>query len=230
MNSVVIVAGGSGSRMGSEIPKQFMEVNGKPLILWTIEKFRSFDQNIKIVVVLPENHLIIWQSIVEDHPGFSRVIVTTGGATRFHSVIKGLEHIRTREIVGIHDAVRPLVTVETICRCYEMAAKKGSAVPVMDVEDSLRINTETGNEIIDRSLVKRIQTPQVFRADKLKTAYENCLEENFTDDASVFESYFGRIHMAEGNRENIKITYPSDLKIASALLGTGSVDLDDSAH
>ena len=218
MNSVVIVAGGSGSRMGSEIPKQFMDINGKPLILWTIEKFRLYDRSMKIVVVLPENHLIIWQSIVEAHPDFTRVTVATGGATRYHSVIRGLAHIMGNEIVGIHDAVRPLVSVETICRCYEMAAKKDSAVPVLDMEDSLRILSGAGNEILDRNNVKRIQTPQVFKAEKLITAYEQGLESNFTDDASVYESYFGTVQLVEGNRDNIKITYPEDLKIAEALL------------
>lgn len=219
MNSLVIVAGGSGSRMKSEIPKQFMDINGKPLILWTIEKFRLFDKNIKIIVVLPENHLIIWQSIVETHPDFNKVIVTSGGATRYHSVIKGLEHVVGNEIVGIHDAVRPLVSVETIKRCYAKAAKKHSAIPVVDMEDSLRKVTHIGNEILDRSSVKRIQTPQVFNAEKLITAYEQGLETNFTDDASVFEAYYGSVQLVEGNQENIKITYPSDLKIAEALLG-----------
>ncbi len=221
MNSLVIVAGGSGSRMKSEIPKQFMDINGKPLILWTIERFRLFDKAMKIVVVLPENHLIIWQSIVEAHPDFKQVIVTTGGATRYHSVISGLAHIMENEIVGIHDAVRPLVSLDTIRRCYELAEKKHSAIPVVDMEDSLRRVTNTRNEIIDRSSVKRIQTPQVFNAEKLITAYEQGLEMSFTDDASVFEAYYGSVQLVEGNQENIKITYPSDLKIAEALLGRG---------
>jgi len=219
MNSLVIVAGGSGSRMKSEIPKQFMDINGKPLILWTIERFRHFDKGMKIIVVLPENHLIIWQSIMEAHPGFEQVIITTGGATRYHSVIRGLEHIAGNEIVGIHDAVRPLVSVETIKRCYDMAKKKHSAIPVVDMEDSLRRITNSGNEILGRSRVKRIQTPQVFQAEKLIIAYEQGLEMNFTDDASVFEAYYGSVKLVEGNQENIKITYPSDLEIATALLG-----------
>lgn len=219
MNSVVIVAGGSGSRMKSEIPKQFMEIKGKPLILWTIDKFILFDAAIKIVIVLPENHLFIWQNLVQKHPEYQRIIITTGGVTRFHSVLRGLEHIEKDEIVGVHDAVRPLVSVDTIRRCYEMAAIRKSAIPVIDVEDSLRKVSVVGNEIIDRSGVKRVQTPQVFNAEKLITAYENCLDKNFTDDASVFESYFGSIQLTKGNQENIKITYPADLKIAAVLLG-----------
>lgn len=218
MNSVVIVAGGSGSRMKSEIPKQFIEIKGKPLILWTIDKFQLFDSYMKIIVVLPENHLIVWQQIIEQHPAYKKLIVTSGGATRFHSVNRGLEHISENEIVGIHDAVRPLVSIDTIKRCYEMAALKNSAIPVIDVEDSLRTVTVRGNQILERSSVKRVQTPQVFNAEKLITAYENCIEKNFTDDASVFESYFGSIQMVEGNQENIKITYPADIRIAEILL------------
>ncbi len=218
MNSVVIVAGGSGARMKSEIPKQFMEINGKPLILWTIDKFILFDAAIKVVIVLPENHLFIWHNLVRKNSGYENIIITTGGVTRFHSVLRGLEHIEKSEIVGIHDAVRPLVSVDTIQRCYEMAAIRKSAIPVFDVEDSLRKVSAIGNEIIDRSTVKRVQTPQVFNAEKLITAYENCLDKNFTDDASVFESYFGSVQLAKGNQENIKITYPADLKIAATLL------------
>lgn len=218
MNSVVIVAGGSGSRMKSEIPKQFMEINGKPLILWTIEKFLLFDKHIKIIVVLPENHIIVWQEMIEKYPEYKTLLVCSGGATRFHSVKRGLEHIGDNELVGIHDAVRPLVSVDTIHRCYEMAALKSSAIPLIEMEDSLRKVSHTGNEIFERSTVKRVQTPQVFRAEKLIRAYENCLEKNFTDDASVFESYFGSVQLVEGNRENIKITYPIDLRIAETML------------
>lgn len=218
MNSVVIVAGGSGARMKSEIPKQFMEINGKPLILWTIDKFLLFDSHIKIIVVLPENHIIVWQEIIEKHPEYRRLIVCSGGATRFHSVRQGLEHIVENEVVGIHDAVRPLVSVDTITRCYKMAAMKNSAVPVIEMEDSLRKVTHTSNEILDRGNVRRVQTPQVFNAEKLIRAYENCLEKNFTDDASVFESYFGSVQLVEGNQENIKITYPLDIKVAESIL------------
>lgn len=219
MNSVVIVAGGSGSRMKSEIPKQFMEISGKPVILWTIDKFILFDASIKIVIVLPENHIFIWQNLVQKHPEYQRLIVAIGGVTRFQSVLQGLEHISKNEIVGIHDAVRPLVSIDTIRGCYELAAMRNSAIPVIEVEDSLRKVSVTGNVIIDRQNIKRVQTPQVFNAEKLIIAYENCLEKNFTDDASVFESYFGSVQLTKGNQENIKITYPADLKIAATLLG-----------
>ena len=216
--SVVIVAGGTGSRMQSETPKQFLDLLGKPVIIWTIDKFRLFDPGIKVILVLPESHLIVWHGMKKKFPSTRKVIITTGGATRYHSVMKGLEHVDPDELVGVHDAVRPLVSVETLRRCYGEAEKNGSAIPVVEAEDSLRTVDGPGSTILDRDIVKRVQTPQVFQAHKLLTAYENCLDQNHTDDASVFESYFGQINLVEGNTENIKITFPSDMKVAEALL------------
>ena len=218
MRSVVIVAGGTGSRMKTETPKQFLELAGKPVIIYTIEKFLSFDPEIKIILVLPESHLIVWDGLKARYKSTHRVTVTTGGVTRFHSVMKGLDNIGKDEIVAVHDAVRPLVSIETLKRCYNVAEKSGSAIPVIAIEDSLRTVIGLGSNILDRSTVKRVQTPQVFRASKLQTAYENCLEQGHTDDASVFESYYGQITLVEGNIENIKITFPSDMKVAEALL------------
>ncbi|MEX0982256.1 MAG: 2-C-methyl-D-erythritol 4-phosphate cytidylyltransferase [Bacteroidales bacterium] len=218
MRSVVIVAGGTGLRMQTETPKQFLELVGKPVIIWTIEKFLSFDPEIKIILVLPESHLIVWESLKARYKSTQNVIVTTGGATRFHSVMKGLANVGQDEIVAIHDAVRPLVSLETLERCYNEAEKSGSAIPVIDIEDSLRSIIGLGSHVLDRSIVKRVQTPQVFRALKLQTAYEHCLEQGHNDDASVFESYYGQITLVEGNIENIKITFPSDMKVAEALL------------
>lgn len=218
MQSVVIVAGGTGTRMQSVTPKQFIEVLGKEVIIWTIEKFYLFDPDIKVILVLPESHLIIWQSLITKYPFLNKVITTTGGATRFHSVKQGLLHVKADEIVGIHDAVRPLVSLETLERCYSVARTEGCAVPVIDTEDSLRKEIGEENEVIDRTIVKRVQTPQVFRAEKILTAYENCLDNKYTDDASVYESYFGHVKLVEGNQENIKVTFPGDLKIAEALL------------
>jgi 2-C-methyl-D-erythritol 4-phosphate cytidylyltransferase len=221
MRSVVIVAGGTGSRMQSETPKQFLELAGKPVIIWTIEKFLAYDPDIKIILVLPESHLIVWHGLKAHYKSTESVITTTGGATRFHSVMKGLENISTDEIVGIHDAVRPLVSFETLDNCFTEAEKSGCAIPVIDVEDSLRTVIGMGNSILERSLVKRVQTPQAFQADKILTAYEHCLNERYTDDASVYESYYGQINLVEGNIENIKITFPSDMKVAEALLSEG---------
>ncbi len=218
MRSVVIVAGGTGSRMQSETPKQFLELLGKPVIIWTIEKFIEFDREMKIILVLPESHLIVWHGLRDRYSITEKVITTSGGATRFHSVMEGLANVHPGEIVGIHDAVRPLVSVETLKKCYGEAEKSGSAVPVIEAEDSLRTVIGKGSSILDRSTVKRVQTPQVFQAHKILTAYENSLEQSYTDDASVYESYFGQITLVEGNVENIKITFPSDMRVAAALL------------
>lgn len=218
MRSVVIVAGGTGSRMKSETPKQFLELLGKPVIIWTIEKFLSFDPNIKVILVLPESHLIVWHELIERYNIARKVKITTGGATRFHSVMQGLELVHPGDIVGIHDAVRPLVSVETLRRCYDEAEKHGSAIPVIDSEDSLREVIGGDSTVLDRNSIKRVQTPQVFKAEKLLVAYENSLEGKYTDDASVYESYYGQINLVEGNTENIKITVPSDMKIAEAVL------------
>lgn len=218
MRSVVIVGGGTGSRMQSETPKQFLDLLGKPVIVWTIEKFLSFDKDIRVILVLPESHLIVWHDLVEKFEVTRRVMITTGGATRFHSVMKGLELVNPDETVAIHDAVRPLVSDATLERCFTGAEKQGSAIPVIDSEDSLREAGDNGNISVDRKKIKRVQTPQVFLAEKLITAYQHCLEQTFTDDAAVYESYYGSVNLVEGNVENIKITFPSDMKIAAAIL------------
>jgi 2-C-methyl-D-erythritol 4-phosphate cytidylyltransferase len=218
MRSVVIVAGGTGSRMQSEIPKQFLEILGKPVIVWTIEKFISFDSQMQIVVVLPESHMLFWQDIIVKYPQISLAITTSGGISRFHSVMNGLSCVNSDNLVGIHDAVRPLVSIETLERCYEEAQKKGSAIPVIPVEDSLRTISKTESSILDRSSVVRIQTPQVFPAEKIINAYTKCLDPKKTDDASVYESYYGQINLVEGNKENLKITFPADIKYAEMLL------------
>ncbi len=144
--SVVIVAGGTGSRMQSETPKQFLDLAGKPLIIWTIEKFTAFDPSIRVILVLPESHLIVWDGLKKKYVQADRVITTTGGSTRFHSVKKGLENVHPDEIVGIHDAVRPLVSGDTLERCYSEAGKNGSAIPVIDSEDSLRSRYRVGEQ------------------------------------------------------------------------------------
>lgn len=218
MRSVVIVAGGTGSRMLSEIPKQFLEINGKPVIIWTIEKFLSFDPTIQLIIVLPESHLLYWQDLEERFPVVKGASITSGGISRYHSVLNGLSLVNSENFVGIHDAVRPLVSVETLERCYGEAEKNGSAVPIVDSEDTLRKLSRKGSLVLDRNIVKRVQTPQVFSAKKIITAYENCIDQTTTDDATVYESYFREVNLVEGNTENLKITYPADIKYAEAIL------------
>lgn len=218
MRAVVIVAGGTGSRMHSEIPKQFLEIKGKPVIIWTIEKFLLFDPMMQIIVVLPESHLLFWQDLGERFSVAKSVITTSGGISRFHSVSNGLMLVDPESIVGIHDAVRPLVSLDTLERCYSEAEKNGSAIPVIDTEDSLRELSAEGSRIIDRNIIKRVQTPQVFIAKKIITAFESCLDQYPTDDASVYEAYYREINLVEGNKENLKITFPADIKCAETLL------------
>lgn len=218
MKSVVIVAGGSGSRMKSEIPKQFINIKGKPVIVWTIEKFQKYQPGIQVIVVLPEKHMLIWDDILQKFPRLRKIEITAGGINRSDSVQNGLELVKNSSLVAIHDAVRPLVSTETINRCFLKAEKKGCAIPVIDSEDSLRLVEEQDSEIIDRNNIKRVQTPQVFIAEKIKTAYINSFIDNLTDDASVYESYYGEVVLVKGNKENIKITYPADILYAESML------------
>ncbi len=220
-HAVVIVAGGSGKRMQSDLPKQFIVIHGKPVVLWTLEKFRNFDPEIECVLVLPASFMRHWEEITGNFPEFRNIQVVEGGSSRFESVLNGLGMVNTQSLVGIHDAVRPLVSVETIRRCYEEAAVIGNAVPAIDSEDTLRIISDDGVSLLDRKLVKRIQTPQVFHASELLKAYRGATGDFFTDDASVFEAYGGKIHIVQGNKENIKLTYPSDLEYASVILQSG---------
>ncbi len=219
MNAVVVVAGGSGHRMGGQIPKQYLDLKGKPLIIHTLEKFYSFDPQIKVVLVLAKSHILFWEKISIAYKPGSGIVVAEGGKTRYDSVKSGLLHIEGGMMVGIHDAVRPLVSLETIGRCYEAASETGSGIPVVEMDDSVRMVRENGrSENLERGKLKRIQTPQVFRSDQIKEAYQQTCDPFFTDDASVYESLFGQVTLVEGNIENIKITTPADLKLASLIL------------
>ena len=218
---VVIVAGGTGRRMESEIPKQYMELNGKPVILHTLEKFFQFDPDIKVVLVMANDHYKFWNEIPLSHEYGSRVEIVPGGKSRFDSVKNGLSLIEDGLVVGIHDAVRPLVSMETLERCYEAAAERGSGIPVIDMEESVRMVKEQGHSVrMDRSKLRRVQTPQVFKSELIKEAYRQPCDQEFTDDAAVYESLFETVRLVKGNRENIKITTPTDLQLASILIRT----------
>ncbi len=214
----LIVAGGTGERMKSEIPKQFIEIAGKPILMHTIEKFREFDGSIEIITVLPENQLRFWSELQEKYSFSVPHTLVKGGKTRFDSVRNGLGFIYEPGLVAIHDGVRPFVSIETIKRCFDTAEKHGNAVPVISPSDSLRIVAENGNEPVDRTKIKLIQTPQVFRTELIRYAYRQDYIPEFTDDAIVLERTGAKINLVEGNRENIKITNPEDLLIAGALI------------
>ena len=214
--SVIIVAGGIGTRMNADIPKQFLELSGKPIVIRTIEKFYAFDNSIKIILVLPTQHILLWNKLIEKHNFNIPIQLANGGETRFDSVKNGLELIKNG-IVAIHDAVRPLVSSDTIKRAYETAFLKGNAIPTILINDSLRILDNSGNKPLDRTQVRIIQTPQCFDVALIKKAYLQAYDISFTDDASVLEKLGEKINLVEGNPENIKITHPIDMLIAEAL-------------
>jgi 2-C-methyl-D-erythritol 4-phosphate cytidylyltransferase len=214
----VIVAGGRGKRMGTEIPKQFLELAGKPVLMHTIERFIEFDSSIEIITVLPDNQLRYWVDLQKKYFFTIPHTLVKGGANRFFSVRNGLEFISGSGLVAIHDGVRPLVTVDTIKRCFDGAIKYGNAIPVIPVSDSLRLISGDGSKPFDRTLVKLVQTPQVFDINLIKNAYLQNYDPEFTDDASVLEKAGESIRLVEGNLENVKITTPWDLTLASSYI------------
>lgn len=211
----IIVAGGKGLRMGGDVPKQFLPINGKPILMHTIEAFRKALDGIEIILVLPADQHEYWQKLCQDYNFCSPGLIAKGGETRFHSVKNGLAFLPDDEdaVVGIHDGVRPFVSKETIQRCYATAAGGRAVVPVVPVVETIRQILPDGKSITrPRDEYRLVQTPQTFPLVMLKKAYEQSYSETFTDDASVVEAMGEEILMVEGNRENIKITTPSDLK------------------
>jgi 2-C-methyl-D-erythritol 4-phosphate cytidylyltransferase len=216
----LIVAGGSGSRMGTEVPKQFLDLAGKPVLMHTIERFWSFDNSIEIITVLPEIQIQYWNFLQKEYSFCIPHTLVPGGDSRFLSVKNGLNLIGETGLVAVHDGVRPLVSSETIRRCFEAAEKYGNAVPVISPADSLRMLTGETNKPVNRHDIKIIQTPQVFNTGLIRQAYLQEYNPDFTDDATVVERTGQAIHLVEGNRENIKITNPEDLIISASLLPT----------
>ena len=216
----LIVAGGSGKRMGAEIPKQFLELAGRPVLMHTIERFKSFSEEIEIITVLPENQLLHWIELQKKYSFTIPQTLVKGGAHRFFSVKNGLKFVNIPGLVAIHDGVRPFVSLDTIKRCFEEAERSGNAIPSIIPADSLRVLSENGSMPLNRMTIRQIQTPQVFNAELIKKAYLQEYRPEFTDDATVLEKSGEKINLIDGNRENIKITNPEDLLISSALLPT----------
>jgi 2-C-methyl-D-erythritol 4-phosphate cytidylyltransferase len=213
----LIVAGGSGKRMGTEISKQFLELAGRPVLMRTIERFMTFDASVRIITVLPEDQLGYWEELQEKYSFSIPNTVVKGGPSRFFSVKNGLDKVNDNCLVAIHDGVRPLVSTDTIKRCFDAAAIFGNAVPVISPADSVRMITEQGNIPVNRQYLRIIQTPQVFDSKLIKKAYLLDYSSDITDDASLLEKTGEIIHLVEGNRENLKITNPGDLAVAEAL-------------
>lgn len=216
--TVIILAGGIGQRMEQQVPKQFLLINGMPILYYSLKIFKDFDANIQIILILPEVYINDWKNLCEKHQITIEHKLVNGGATRFFSVKNGLENTKSKGLIAIHDGVRPLVDLKTIRNVFETADSFGSAVPVIEVNESVRELTEKGNRIIDRKILRLIQTPQVFHSAQLKKAYQQSYLEKFTDDASVVEASGEKIYLSEGNWENIKITRSIDLKFAEAIL------------
>jgi len=215
---VIIVAGGMGKRLQPQSPKQFLALKGEPILMHTISKFHKFDNALELIVVLPAPYVDFWKSLCRRHNFNIPHRVTIGGKTRYHSVKKGLELIEDFCLVAIHDGVRPLVSTDTISKVFKKAAKAGNGIPMIKINDSIRKSSVKGFTSVDRSDYRLIQTPQCFQASMLKKAYTLPFDKKVSDDASLVEAAGYELNFVEGNTENIKITRPVDLKIATALL------------
>lgn len=209
--------------MGSDLPKQFLPIGGKPVLMRTLEAFYRYDAEMRLIVVLPRSQQAYWSELCGKHCFALPHRVADGGESRFHSVRNGLALIRTSGLVGVHDGVRPFVSSEVIARCYEEAAGKRAVIPVIDVVETVRQIEGGRSRTVPRDEYKLVQTPQVFDVDLLKEAYSQPYTSAFTDDASVVEALGVPVHLTAGNRENIKITTPFDLKVAAVLLDSCSI-------
>ena len=228
---VIIVAGGKGLRMGGEILKQFLPIGGKPILMRTLERFRAYSEALQIILVLPEAQQDYWQELCKQYEFQVDYQIANGGQTRFHSVQNGLALVPddAEGVVGVHDGVRPFPSIEVITRCYETARQTKAVIPVIPVVETVRqilpSNQSNPNAVsnpssitVPRDQYRLVQTPQTFDIQLLKAANRQPYNDGFTDDASVVESYGHPITLVEGNRENIKITTPYDMKIAEVLI------------
>ena len=221
----LIVAGGKGTRFGSSLPKQFLEFNGKPVLLHTLEAFYSYSEKITVILVLPEEEIPQWEQTAKRYHFQKDLIIQSGGPTRFHSVKKGLEEINGAGLVAIHDGVRPLVTPEIIATSFDLAAVHGCAVAAIHMKESIRIVDSPHSasfpfresRAVDRALYKNIQTPQTFDVAMIKRAYSLHSDPSATDDSVIAERSGHPVFLFEGSYANIKITTPEDLVIAAAL-------------
>ncbi|HWJ91085.1 MAG TPA: 2-C-methyl-D-erythritol 4-phosphate cytidylyltransferase [Flavisolibacter sp.] len=216
----IIVAGGTGTRMGRAIPKQFLLLHDRPVLYYTLRAFLEAYNDLDIILVLPEEYSDMGKEIIDAYFDYSRIQVTFGGETRFHSVQNGLKLVQEESVIFVHDAVRCVVSTDLIQLCFEHTLQMGSAVPVIRCKDSVRFLNEEGNdnEVLDRNKVVLVQTPQTFHSKILLPAFQIDYKERFTDEATVVEAFGLKISLVEGDEDNIKITRPVDLLIAEALL------------
>ena len=214
----VIVAGGSGTRMGSKVPKQFLLLNGQPVLLYTVEAFLSAYPDMEVILVLPSSYMEQGAEIARQSSDPGRISITMGGETRFHSVKKGLSLATHPSIIFVHDGVRCLVTQKLIRSCYDQAVEKGSAIPCIVVPDSIRIINGDKHQPIDREKLRAIQTPQTFQSEMLLKSFELPSSESFSDESTVVEAAGYEVFLAAGEKENIKITLPADIPVAEQVL------------
>ena len=215
----IIVAGGAGTRMGGELPKQFILLKDKPVLYYTVRTFLEAYDDLQIILVLPVAYTDMGQEIIDAYFDKDRIKITAGGDTRFQSVKHGLALVEQESIIFVHDGVRCLLSKELIHRCYEKAVETGTAIPAITSKDSIRLITEEGNEAYDRKNVMLIQTPQTFHSKILLPAFQIDYKDKFTDEATVVEAYGMKVSLVEGEENNIKITRPVDLLIAEKLIG-----------
>ena len=220
MDYIIIVAGGKGLRMGSDIPKQFLPIGGKPVLMRTLERFREYSSDLQIILVLPEAQQDYWRELCSKYDFQVEYRLANGGQTRFHSVQNGLRLVPddAEGVVGVHDGVRPFPSIEVIRNCYATAREKKAVIPVIPVVETVRHLEGNKSVTVPRDEYRLVQTPQTFDIQLLKAANRQPYNDGFTDDASVVEIYGHEITLVEGNRENIKITTPYDLKVAEVLL------------
>ncbi|MEZ4807376.1 MAG: 2-C-methyl-D-erythritol 4-phosphate cytidylyltransferase [Flavobacteriales bacterium] len=216
--STIIVAGGSGKRLGGPVPKQFQTIKGRPLLMWTIEAFHRAEPEMGLIVVLPQLHFDIWKALCMGHRFFIKHQVVAGGEQRWHSVKAGLEKVEGDGLVAVHDGVRPVVSTDLIERCFAAADKHAAAIPVVPVVPSIRETTADGSRALDRSRLLAVQTPQCFHTDLLRKAFEQPYDTAFTDEATLVERLGVKVHLVEGEENNIKVTNTTDMLIAGHLL------------
>lgn len=217
--SAILVAGGMGTRMGGPIPKQFMLLKGRPLLCWTIEAFHRHDPAMPIIVVLPEEQITVWRTLCIGHGFLIDHTVVAGGKERFHSVREGLGRVADGGLVAVHDGVRPLVSVELIDRCFRAAEAHGAAIPVVPITSSVRQVEGGTSRPVDRTRLRAVQTPQCFRTDLLRKAFELPYDPAFTDEATLVERTGTTVHLVDGEERNIKVTTPFDLAACAAAPG-----------
>ena len=229
MDYIIIVAGGKGLRMGGDVPKQFLPIGGKPVLMRTIERFREYSEDLQIILVLPKEQQAYWRELCQQYnfplpqsgeDGRGLYLIANGGETRFHSVQNGLALIPddAEGVVGVHDGVRPFPSIDVIRRCYETARTAKAVIPVIPVVETVRHLEGAGSVTVPRGDYRLVQTPQTFDIQLLKAANRQPYNDGFTDDASVVESFGFDITLVEGNRENIKITTPYDIIVAEAII------------